>query len=591
MAFDILIKNGRIVDGSGMPSFRGDVGIREGKIVEVGAVGGAAHRVIEADGLVVSPGFIDHHTHLDAQLLWDPLGTSSCWHGVTTVVTGNCSLALAPCKLQDRDALVGTFVRVEAMSRKALEQGIEWGWTTIGEYLDRLGRTLGINVAAHIGHSAVRQFVMGEESSGRAATPTEVEQMKCILREGLAAGAIGFTTNQNPNHLREDGRPIPSVKATREEILELCSVLSEFNTGVIEIHPGTLGVHMSTREAQGLFSALARVSRRPVLWIIIAHRWQMPTLWRELLEVAEAGFGEGLQTYGLTSSRPIMFRFTLRNAQVFDGLPAWRPYFVQATVDERLHAFRDPEVRKRLQYDAVEDPTPRTFSKRWDLVVVKEVRLEKNRGFVGKSVAEVAQIEGKSVIDAFFDLALEEDAETVFETVLVNGDDAAVAEILRSPYTVIGLSDAGAHTIFDAAYGYCTELLGRWVREKQIMSLEDAVRQLTLVPASIFGLYDRGLVRPGMAADLTIFDPATVRPLEPELAHDYPAGEGRLIQRAVGILFTIVNGEVLIEHGRHVGGYPGRLLQNWYARTRRPAGVPAGSRKSRGRKSRAPERT
>lgn len=569
MAFDILIKNGRIVDGSGMPSFVGDVGIRGGKILEVGAVSGEAGRLIDAEGLAVSPGFIDHHTHLDAQLLWDPLGTSSCWHGVTTVVTSNCSLALAPCKPEDRDALVGTFVRVEAMSRKALEQGIEWEWTTIAEYLDRLDRRLGLNVAAHIGHSALRQFVLGEASSERAATAAEIGEMKQIMREALAAGAIGFTTNQNPNHVREDGRPIPSGRATREEILELVSVLREFNTGVIEIHPGTLGVHLATDAGMNLFFDLARASRRPILWIILSHRWQMPTQWQELLEMAERGFREGLQAYGLTSSRPIAFRFTLKNAQVFDGLPAWRPYFVQASAEERLEAFRDPEVRRRLQYDAVEDPTPRSFSKRWDLVYVKDVKLERHRGLVGKSVAEIARMAGKPIVDAFFDLALEEGGDTLFETVLVNGDDQAVARILTSPYTLIGLSDAGAHTIFDAAYGYCTELLGRWVRDKGIMTLEEAVRKLTLVPASIFGFYDRGLLRPGMAADITVFDPATVRPLPPELAHDYPAGEGRLIQRAEGIHYTIVNGDVLTEHGRHTGSYPGRVLRNWPARQAR----------------------
>ena len=546
-----------------MPSFIGDVAIKDGKIREIGNVRDKeAARVIDADGLAVSPGFVDHHTHLDAQLLWDPYGTSCCWNGVTTVVTGNCSLTLFPCKPEDRDALVGSLVRVEAMSRKALEAGVDWAWQTSEEYLKRIGQRLGINVACHVGHSAIRQYVLGEESSERASTPEEIARMQELLRDALRAGVIGFTANHSPNHLREDGRRIPAGLATDEEVVALAGVLKEFNTGVIEINPGTVGIHRDVDSGLGFFEAMAEASGRPVLWTVIAHRWQQPTLWKDLLDRTKEAFERGHRIFGLTSSRPITFRFNLKNAQVFDGLPVWRPLFVDTNLERRIAAFKDPEMRAKMRYDAVEDPTPRTFSKRWDQVFLLTAKLEQNKHLEGKSVAEIAQIRGQDIIDAFLDLSLEEDLETVFETTLIQGDEAAVSEILTSPYTLIGLSDAGAHTIFDAGYAYSTILLGHWVRDRGLMSLEQGVRELTFVPASIFGLYDRGLLRPGMAADVTIFDPAIIRPRDPELVYDYPAGEGRLDQKANGVIATIVNGQVATESGQYTGALSGRLLKN-----------------------------
>lgn len=563
MSVDLLIRGGRIIDGTGMPGFTGDLVITDGKIVAVGSAGDRqAERVIDADGLVVAPGFVDHHTHLDAQLLWEPLGISSCWHGVTTVVTGNCSLTLYPCKPEDRDALVGSFVRVEAMSREALEAGVPWSWGSAAEYYQTLGQRLGINVACHVGHSAIRQYVLGEASSERTSTPAEIEQMKALLREALHAGAIGFSTNQSPNHLREDGRPIPSVLAADEELVALSGVLREFNTGVIQMNQGSVGIHRSAEQAMTLAKAVAAASGRPVLSGSILHRWSTPDEWRKLLNAVSEAAAEGHRLFGLTSSRPITFRFTLKNAQVFDSLPSWRPLFIDPNLATRIAAFQDPETRARLRYDAVEDPTPRNFSKRWDQVILLEAKQPHNRAQEGKSVAEIARLRGQDVLDSFLDIALEEDLDTVFEMVRVQGDEAAVAAILNSPNILIGLSDAGAHTAFDAGYGYCTYLLGHWVRERGLMTIEQAVRALTYVPASIFGLFDRGLLRPGMAADVVIFDPQTVGPRPPVLVHDYPAGAGRLDQPAVGVIATVVNGRLVTEQGKHTGALPGRQLKN-----------------------------
>ncbi len=556
MPYDLLIKGGRIVDGSGLPAFRGDVAVQDGRIVAVGRVAGPARRVLDADGLAVAPGFIDPHTHLDAQLLWDPLGTSSCWHGVTSVIIGNCGLTLAPCKAADRDGVVGSFVRVEGMSRRALEAGFEWRWESMAEYAATLEQRLGLNVGFLVGHCAVRQAVMGEASVERAARPDEIVAMQALVHEALDAGALGFSTNQNARHFREDGRPVPSRLATPEEVAALAGVLSERNAGVLQTTQGGMN-RPSDVEAT---AELALQLGRPILWQSILHRWSRPTAWRALLDAAARAAARGARTYAMTNARPFNNRYTLRNAQEFDEFPTWRALLF-APLEQRIAAFRDPAVRAKLRWEAVEDPTPTNFHKRWDLVRIIKVARPEHRAYEGLSVAELAQRQGKDVLDAFLDLALAEDLETLFQHPLTNGDEDAVAEILRSPYTVAGQSDAGAHVAIDAGFGYCTLLLGHWVRERGALTLEEAVRKLTFMIASIFEIPDRGLVRPGYWADLVVFDPATVAPCEPELVHDLPAGEPRLVQRARGIEYTVVNGTVLLEHGEHTGAYPGRVLR------------------------------
>jgi N-acyl-D-amino-acid deacylase len=559
MAYDVLIKGGRIYDGSGLPSFLGDVAISGGRIVETGRINGAADKIINADGLAVSPGFIDFHTHLDAQLLWDPIATSSCFHGVTTVIPGNCGLALAPCKEQDRDNILKSFERVEAISLPALRAGVEWDWTTFPQYLDRLRGRLGVNVGALMGHCALRQFVMGDAAMERAATSAEVEKMKAVLVEGAKAGAIGFSTNQNPVHMFADGRPIPSRLATNDEISELACALGEINKGVVQISRGSLGVSVPTIETVKLFEEISSKSGRPVIWQSIAHRWDKPNEWRELLNLAEESLAKGIQSYPLCNARLFNNRLTLKNAQVFDDLPTWKTLLF-LPFEDRVKALRDPETRRKLRYEAVEEKKPSRFSRRWDLVYMIKAATLANKHLEKKSVAEIAQIRGQDVIDAFLDLSLEEGLDTEFQTSSTNGDEQAVAEIIRSPFVLVGQSDAGAHLIYDAGFGYATRLLGYWVREKQIMSLEEGVRKLTFMIASIFGLQDRGLLRPGMAADLVLFDPATIRECEPEMVSDLPGGEKRLTQKANGIEMTIVNGQVLVTQGEHTGALPGAVL-------------------------------
>ena len=566
MAYDVLIKGGRIYDGSGMPSYLGDVAVKDGRIVETGRIRAEAKRVVQADGLAVSPGFIDFHTHLDAQLLWDPLATSSCFHGVTTVIPGNCALALAPCKEQDQDTILRSFERVEAISLPALRAGVQWGWTTFPQYLDKLRGNLGVNVAALMGHCALRQFVMGNAAMERAATPAEIYQMKEILKAGVRAGAMGFSTNQNPVHMFADGTPIQSRFATDEEIIELACALGEINQGAVQISRGSLGVSVPMRETVQLFDEISSRSGRPVIWQSIAHRWDRPDEWRQLLDLAQESLERGVPSYPLCNARLFNNRLTMKNAQVFDDLPTWKTILF-LPIDARIAAIRDPETRRKMRYEAVEEKKSSRFSRRWDLVYLIKAATPANRHLEKKSVAEIAKIRGQDVIDAFLDLSLEEGLDTEFQTSSTNGDEEAVAEIIRSPFTLVGQSDAGAHLIYDAGFGYATRLLGYWIREKHVMSLEEGVRKLTFMVASIFGLHDRGLIRRGMAADLVLFDPATIRECEPEMVQDLPANEKRFIQKAVGIEMTLVNGEVLVEKGKHSGALPGSVLGSTNGKT------------------------
>jgi N-acyl-D-amino-acid deacylase len=556
--YDLLIKGGRLYDGSGLPSYIGDLAVENGRIVEAGRLSGAARRTVNADGLAVAPGFIDFHTHLDAQLLWDPIASSSCFHGITTVIPGNCGLTLAPSRPQDRESILDSFVRVEAMPAKVLKDAVSWEWESFGEYLNRLNGRLGVNVASLLGHCALRQYVMGEAASERAASDDEIGRMKRVLKESVLAGAIGFSTNRNPVHMRTDGRPIASRLADDRELFALAGVLGELNRGSIQISIGTLGIAVPEKKGVELFKRLASAGR-PVVWQAIAHRWDKPDQWRELLDLAQETLGAGVPSFPLCNARLFNNRFNLKNAQVFDDLPTWKQVLF-TPLEQRMEIFRDPETRQKLRSEAVENHFRSRFSRRWDLVYMIKAATPKNTPLEGRSIAEIARMQNKEVLDAFLDLSLEENLDTLFQTSSNNGDEKAVAEILKSPFTLVGQSDAGAHLIYDAGYGYATRFLGHWIRERKIMSLEEGVRKLTFMVASIFGLYDRGLIRPGLAADLVLFDPDTVGDCEPELANDLPGGEKRLIQRAKGVQMTIVNGQVLTEDGKHMGALPGRVL-------------------------------
>ncbi|PZC48149.1 MAG: N-acyl-D-aspartate/D-glutamate deacylase/Dihydroorotase [Chloroflexi bacterium] len=559
MAYDLVIKNAKIIDGSGLPAFSGDVAVQDGRIAEIGKIGDSAKRVINADGLVLSPGFIDHHTHMDAHLLWDPMATSSPFHGVTSVVTGNCGLSLMPCKPEDRPALVSSLSRVEAIPREVLETAVDWQWGSVGQYLDNLDKNLGVNVASHVGHCAIRQYVMGEESSEREATPAEIEEMKEAVRDAMRAGAIGFTTNQNPRHMRLDGKPVASRMATTEEVLALAGTVGEFNTGVIEAIRGNPAI-----EDIDWYAQIAKASNRPVLWQVVLHMWNAPNKWRAQLDKLEESFASGVRPFGLTNANPLVRRFNMRNAQAFDESPTWRELMRQP-MEARIEAFSTTEGRDKLREAFGEIPWDPNAPTWFDLFDIIGPVLPKNQHLKGKTVGEMAREQGKDALDAFLDLVIEEEFETMFQRNVSHGDDNAVGEILRSPYVLIGVSDAGAHVAFDASFGYCTFLLAEWVRKRKLMTLEAAVNKLSFMVANIFGLRDRGLIRPGWFADLTLFDPETIGALEPEYTNDYPGGTTRMIQKSTGVYYTIVNGQVIAENGEVTSARPGRVLRNsWY---------------------------
>jgi len=557
MAYDLLVKNGRIIDGSGRPAFNGDVAVARGKIVELGRLDGPARRVIEADGRVVAPGFVDNHCHYDAQVLWDPLCTFSSHHGATTVIIGNCSLALAPVKAHERQKLAGMLSYVEAIPMDVLEAGVPWTWETYPEYMSAIGQRLGVNVGTLVGHSAVRLYAMGADCSERPATDAELEAMRRVVREALEAGALGLSITRNMNHFDIAGTRIPAACAPESELFALADVLREAGTGVIQCGGGT-----NPELKDGLLSRLSQACGRTIMYNTLLEQARQPGRWQKHLAHVEATVKQGIRAIPLCNPGSVVNRFTMKNCQVFRSMPTWLP-ILQASDDEKLAAYRSAEIRAKLRSE-VEAPLgpDSTFSKRWDLMVVEEPALPKNRGLRGQHIAEIAKAQGKHPLDAFLDLAVEENLETVFSLGEINMDTEAVAQILGSPYAVVGLSDGGAHVQFHSNVSNPTRLLGYWVREKGIMSLELAVRRLTFDSASAFGIYDRGLLQPGMAADLVIFDPDTVRPVPEDVVHDFPSNGWRMRELAEGIHYTVVNGEVLMEKGTHTGSYPGRVLHN-----------------------------
>jgi N-acyl-D-amino-acid deacylase len=560
MAYDLLIKNGRIVDGSGGPSFRGDIAVKDGKIVEIGKLSGPAGRTIDADGLVVAPGFIDNHCHYDAQVTWDPLCTYSCDHGATSVVFGNCSLSLAPVKKGKQERLSELLSYVEAIPMEVLKT-LEFTWESFPEYLDQMDRNLGVNVGNLIGHTAVRFYVMDADCQKRTATDDEIKQMQSLVREGMEAGALGLSVSRNQGHFDPQGVHIPAIWADEKEIFALGDVLREMGTGLIQSGGGN-GAEMK----DGLMSRLSEATGRTVVYNNLGQTMRRPGQWQKHMEQVDATTAKGIRAFPMCTPNRITDYFTMRNTQTFRGMAVWHPICLSSPED-MLKAYADPEVRRKLHAEAVEfknGPAIGICSTWWDYMVLQNAVLPKNKQYENMSLGQIAEKQGKGIIDCFLDLAIEEHLDTEWLHGENNVDDAAVAQILTYPNAVIGLSDGGAHVQFQSGYGFSTRLLSEWVREKQVMSLETAVRRLTFESASTFGLYDRGLLRPGMVADIVIFDADTVKPLPLEVLHDFPTGAKRIKEPAQGIRMTIVNGQVLLEEGKHSGALPGRVLRNTY---------------------------
>lgn len=560
MAYDLLVKNGLIVDGSGMPAFRGDVGVKDGKIAEIGKLSSPAEKTVNADGRAVAPGFIDNHCHYDAQVTWDPLCTFSPEHGATTVIFGNCSLSLAPVKRGTEERLAEFLSYVEAIPMSVLKT-VDFDWETIPQYMDHLDKRLGINVGNLIGHTAVRHYVMGDDCQKPGASEDQIKQMQDVVRQGMEAGALGLSVSREKGHFDPQGVPIPALWADEQEIFALADVLRDLGTGTIQAGGGQ---YVELKD--GMMRRLAEASGRMVVYNSLSQTMRRPNEWKEHMARVEETAAMGIRAYPMCSPNRVTQDFTMKNSQVFRGLPTWHPILLMAD-NEKLRLYADPEIRAKLHEEAVvnkPDSAVGISKTWWNYIWVNEPALDKNKWMQFKSLGEIAEKQGKRVIDAFLDLVVEEKLETRLLQAENNIDDEALRKILTHPNAVIGLGDGGAHVQFHGGYGYLTKLLGEWVREKQAMTLEQAVRRLTFDSASTFGLYDRGLLRPGLAADITIFDPATVKCGQETVVHDFPAGGWRIKEAAEGIFGTVVNGQVLYDEGKHTGALPGRVLRNSY---------------------------
>ena len=555
MPYDLVIKNGMVVDGTGFSRYRADVAIKDGTIVEMGRIRGAAAATIDADGLFVAPGVIDLHTHYDAQPFWDKLCTSSIWHGVTTVLTGNCGLTLAPLRPEHREAMLATFCCVEDIPVKAMGAVVPWTWETFDEYMDAIDQGLGVNMMPLVGHNPLRLSAMDKAAWERAATEEEIATMQRLLRAALEAGAWGWSTTASPTHAGPSGEPVPTRLADNDERLALARTLGEFNRGVIEILPRSVA-RPDEADRQHLLE-VAVTSGRPVFFLGFDA---------DARGYVEAAAREGAQLYNLLRAIPFNPRFTLKKTTFFKNLDGWDTV-MDLPLPERLTVLADPGKRAALREAATKPQRRRPGVPGrlvpWRAIVIRTVRLDKHRPLEGRGLTELADKQGKHVADVMLDLAVEERLETEFQLWTRSPEEEVeLAEMVKSGHALPSQSDAGAHlnTNFCTA-GESSYVLGEWVRERQLLSLEDAVRRLTFQPARIMGLHDRGLLRQGLAADLMVFDLSRIGVKEDEVWHDGPAGVPRRVQGAEGVHYVIVGGQVVLDHGQHTGALPGRVLR------------------------------
>ncbi|MBV8162355.1 MAG: amidohydrolase family protein [Acidimicrobiia bacterium] len=542
---DLVLRHAQVVDGTGSPARRADVGIEGGRIVALGDVPANGATAVDLEGLVLAPGFIDIHTHYDAQVLWDRDLTPSCWHGVTTVVMGNCGFGIAPTRPEHRSTIARTLENVEGMSVDALEAGIPWSFETFPEYLDAVaGDPTRLNVAAMIGHTPLRLYVLGDEATERPAKDDEVDRMRAIVAEALAAGALGFATSKSPTHAGAGGKPVPSRLAEIGEVYRIAEAVKEHGRGVMQITPG-----------EGLFvDEFAEIARRtgvPVSWTALLTGIGPPGTAVNLLDMtAEAGENVWPQI----ACRPLVMQITFEDPFAFSSIDAFKDV-LELPRDKRADVYADPSWRERARSGA-----GGVFTTKWDKTTIAET--DRHRALMGRPLTEIASERGVEPLDAAIDLALEEDLKTRFRVVLANDDEEEVGMLLRDERAVLGLSDAGAHAsqLCDACFS--THLLSHWTRETGVLSLEQAVWRLTGQPAQIFGIGDRGAVKVGMAADLVAFDPDTVGTTDLERVWDLPARADRLIARSTGVEHVWVNGTAIRTGGQDVAGArPGTLLR------------------------------
>ena len=567
MALDLVIENGTVIDGSGGPRYRADVGVKAGRIVEIGRIRGSATERIDAEGHIVSPGFIDGHTHMDAQVAWDQLGSCSCWHGVTSVVMGNCGFALAPCQPGEREWIARCLEAVEDIPVEAMMNGIDWTWETFPDYLDQVAQLpKAINYSAFIGHSALRMYVMGQRALSEVANEDDLRNMGAAVEEALQAGAVGLSTSRATTHITPEGSPIARRIADWSEIDYLVGALAKRNQGIFQIGPDMSGGEAHQKFLKRL-QKVALDSGRPIMFGTLSTQQGIdPYPWQEQVRYIDETVAAGGRMYGQTTTRPIIALFSLKSYLPFDNLPAWQA-LRDLPIDEQRQRFADPEIRSALvaaeatmkprdgEFQgggaATTDPKKPDYS---NLFALRGVDWD------DPTVEELSKKTGQHPVEVMLDLMIGNE-DQLFVQPLVNEAPADVLGMLQHPRTLATFSDSGAHVCQEMGSSLQTHLLNYWVRQKQAFSLEQAVRMLTFDNASAFEFNDRGLLRPGYRADVVVFDADTIRPCLPTVETDLPGGARRLVQKADGIAATVVNGAVTFRHGASTGVYPGQLIR------------------------------
>jgi N-acyl-D-amino-acid deacylase len=555
MSYDLLIKNGTVVDGTGAARYLADIAIAGGRIAEIGKINEGARKTIDASDLIVTPGFVDPHTHYDAQICWDPQVTCSSWHGITSVVMGNCGVGLAPCKPEVREIATLDLVNVEGIPARVLKSGITWDWESFPSYMDaaqRRGSSLNLAFLAPL--TPFRHYVMGEDSMERAATARETESIAALLREAVNAGARGFSTTTGRQHVGYKGRPLACRLASREELASYAHALRELGKGVIEITLTQDFGNIADHEYD-LLDFLLTHSGRPVTWLAVFDRDDQPEASQRTMARTDPLIRRG----GIpqVACRPFVSEFSMRRAIAFVTFPAWKRAYNQP-VEVLRQLFAEQEFRDSLAGDI------KRAGWDWEKVTVTEVANPQLKPYENRSVAQLARERGQGgrEFDAMVELALEDNLEMWFSRPAFNINPQRVGTLINDPRTLIGLSDGGAHVNMLCDAGYCTYLLGTWVRERAAMTLEYAVRRITSEPADFFGIRDRGRVAVGAAADITIFDYNTVgSPQRGEMRADLPGGGKRLVVPAHGVIHTIVNGTPIYEDAKYTGATPGQVIR------------------------------